>query len=276
VYKVYSTVSGRRFMCDLRDARERGFIGDAPHYNSVFRVFEDPSVTPILKELIVQSSLPLTALESDFAIDSSGFSSARLARWFDTKYGVERKRAEWVKTHIFVGVRTQVVTAIELGGSHDSKMLPPLLETTAENFRIGNVMGDKAYLSNRICELIAKAGGTPFIPPKKLNRADRGGETYRRMFHEFALHRNEWLANYHQRSNVESAFSMIKRKFGDAVRSKTPTAMGNEVLAKVLCHNLCCLNQEAHELGLRSTSILETPDSAFRELVLKFPGLQRA
>jgi hypothetical protein len=25
--------------------------------------------------------------------------------------------------------------------------------------------------------------------------------------------------------------------------------MTNEVLAKVLCHNLCCLNQEAHELG---------------------------
>ncbi len=46
---------------------------------------------------------------------------------------------------------------------------------------------------------------------------------------------------YHKRSNVESTFSMMKRKFGDAVRSKSDTAMVNEVLCKVLAHNLCVL-----------------------------------
>src|SRR5262245_29226805 len=53
-----------------------------------------------------------------------------------------------------------------------------------------------------------------------------------------------------QRSNVESTFSMIKRKFGDSVRSKTDVAMKNEVLAKPVCHNICCINQEAHGLGI--------------------------
>ncbi len=43
---------------------------------------------------------------------------------------------------------------------------------------------------------------------------------------------------------------MVKRKFGDAVRSKTDTAMVNEVLCKFLCHNLCVLIQEQHELGI--------------------------
>jgi hypothetical protein len=43
---------------------------------------------------------------------------------------------------------------------------------------------------------------------------------------------------------------MIKRKFGDSVRSKTDVAMKNEVLAKLVCHNICCVNQEAHELGI--------------------------
>jgi len=33
--------------------------------------------------------------------------------------------------------------------------------------------------------------------------------------------REEFLAHYHKRSNVETAFSMIKAKFGDAVRSKS-------------------------------------------------------
>jgi hypothetical protein len=34
---------------------------------------------------------------------------------------------------------------------------------------------------------------------------------------------------------------MLKRKFGDHVRSRTDVAMKNEVLGKVLCHNICCV-----------------------------------
>jgi hypothetical protein len=43
---------------------------------------------------------------------------------------------------------------------------------------------------------------------------------------------------------------MIKKKCGEYVRSKTETAMVNEVLCKFLVHNLCVLNQEQHELGI--------------------------
>jgi hypothetical protein len=53
-----------------------------------------------------------------------------------------------------------------------------------------------------------------------------------------------------ERSNVESTFSAIKRKFGDSVRSKTDVAMKNEVLCKILCHNLTCLIMEQEVLGI--------------------------
>ena len=36
---------------------------------------------------------------------------------------------------------------------------------------------------------------------------------------------------------------MIKAKFRDHVRSKTPVAMVNEVLCKIICHNICVLIQ---------------------------------
>ena len=58
------------------------------------------------------------------------------------------------------------------------------------------------------------------------------------------------MEHYHRRSNVESTFSAIKRKFGDSVLSKTDAAMVNEVLCKLLCQNLCCLIQEQCELGI--------------------------
>ena len=62
--------------------------------------------------------------------------------------------------------------------------------------------------------------------------------------------RNEFLAHYHKRSKAESVFSAIKRKFGDAVRSRTDAAMVNEVLCKILCHNLTCLIREQELLGI--------------------------
>src|SRR6185312_9844578 len=72
VFKVYSTVSGRRFSSDLREAVERGHIEKAPHYNSIFNYLENPQVEPILRSLIAESSLPLKSVEVDFACDSTG------------------------------------------------------------------------------------------------------------------------------------------------------------------------------------------------------------
>lgn len=43
---------------------------------------------------------------------------------------------------------------------------------------------------------------------------------------------------------------LIKSKFRDAVRSNTETAQINEVLLKVLCHNIYVAIQEMFELGI--------------------------
>jgi transposase len=107
----------------------------------------------------------------------------------------------------------------------------------------------KAYLSNDNLELIAGMGATPFVPFKS-NFLPCGSEVWRRMFHYFAFRREEFLTHYRRRSNVESAFSMIKRKFGDAVRAKTDVAMRNEALAKILCHNIACLISACYELKI--------------------------
>jgi hypothetical protein len=47
--------------------------------------------------------------------------------------------------------------------------------------------------------------------------------------------------------------SMIKAKFGGSVQAKSPTAPVNEVLLKVLCHNIVSLVASIYELGLACT-----------------------
>ena len=47
---------------------------------------------------------------------------------------------------------------------------------------------------------------------------------------------------------------MIKAKFHDHVRAKSDSGMVNEVLAKIICHNICCLIHSISELGIAPTS----------------------
>ena len=62
--------------------------------------------------------------------------------------------------------------------------------------------------------------------------------------------KQEFLRHYHKRSNIESTFSMMKRKSRDSIRSKTDVAMVNDVLCKILCHDLVVLIHEMYELGI--------------------------
>jgi transposase len=251
VFKVYSTVSGRRFMSDMREAERRGHVKKAPHYNSIFNYLENPNVEPILRALITESCRPLKAVEVDFACDSSGFMTSRFVRWYDTKYGVEKQEHEWVKVHLMCGVKTNVVTAVEIHDRNaaDSPQLPSLVNATAKNFTMREVSADKGYSSGANHDSIGKAGAVPFIAFKKNSTGGVGG-LFEKMYHYFALNRQDFLAHYHKRSNVESTFSMMKAKFGDSIRSKTEVAQKNEVLAKILCHNVVVLIHEMYELGI--------------------------
>ncbi len=159
----------------------------------------------------------------------------------------------WVKAHIMIGVKTNVVTSIEVTGPdlNDSPHLPALLETTTKRFQVAELSADKGYISSRNLEAVVAAGAVPYIP-FKLNVTGEGPELWRKMFHFYQFNRSEFLVHYHKRSNVESTFSMMKAKFGASVRSKTATAQMNEVLCKVICHNLCVLVQSIYELRHRA------------------------
>lgn len=257
-FKVYSGMSARRFATDIRQAHADGLLSDAPAYNSVLRYLESEELTPILNDLIVRSALPLKAVETDFAIDSTGFTSTQLVGlWQSEKYGSKRPRVEhdWLKVHAVCGTKTNIVTAIEVTekNTQDSPFFRPLVEDTAANFHVERVQGDKAYSSFANVEMVERLGATAYIPFKSYAKATGKSATWDKLFHFYSLHREEFLAVYHRRSNVESTFSMVKRVFGDFVRSRTRVAQINEVLLKVLCHNIRVLIHEMHELGVDPT-----------------------
>lgn len=249
--KIYNNTSSRRIISDLELAKRAGYIQDVPHFNTVLNYFDDSGMKIVLDYLIQVSALPLKQVEEQFAVDSTGFGTQRFDRWIDLKYRLKSPLGKYKKAHVVCGVKTNIITSLQVtdGNTNDSKMFESLINETAENFNVKEISGDKAYSSRANMDLANKLQIMPFIPFKKnATGKSRGSPTWAKMYKMFAENYLEFAKHYHKRSNVESCFAMIKRKFGDNCRCKSGRSQNNEIRAKILAHNLVVLVHEIFEL----------------------------
>lgn len=252
--KIYNVSSSRRIISDLELAKKAGYIKDVPHFNTVLNYFEDTGLSILLPYLINLSALPLKHVEEKFAIDSTGFGTGRFDRWVDIRASPDSKKRGWKKCHAVCGVKTNIITAVKIteGKAGDSPQFNPLLTETSQLFNVKEITADKAYSSRANLELAKKLGAMPYIPFKKNVKKGKkkGSPMWAEMFEIFTKNYIEFAQHYHKRSNIESCFAMIKRKFGDFVRCKNEKRQENEILCKVLTHNLVCLIHELFELKI--------------------------
>jgi len=69
----------------------------------------------------------------------------------------------------------------------------------------------------------------------------KGSPAWLNAFYHFQNNKTDFLNHYHKRSNVETTFMAIKRKFGETLKSKNTTAQVNELLCKTLAYNITVL-----------------------------------
>jgi transposase len=252
VMKVYSQLSSRRAQCLYYQALERQQLSHAPHFNAVIKTLLKPEITSILHDLVRLSALPLAGTETDFALDSSGFRCSSFGEYCEYAHGTKRMH-NWLKVHICTGVETNIVSDVIITDEHaaDSPQFPILLKNTAGHFQINEVSADPAYSSRKNHDIVDELGGKPFILFKKNATGKTGGSRlWKKAFHYFQLHRDEFDEHYHKRSNVESTFSAIKKKFGETLKSRKRTAQVNEMLCKVIAYNITVLIHAMFELGI--------------------------
>jgi transposase len=253
IQKVYSQLSSRRAHGLFQNATERGQIEHTPDFNVPSKLFKNPEMTPILHELVTLSTLPVAGLESDFSVDSTGFHTTTFSAYNGAKHG-QKKEHQWVKAHLCAGVKTNIVAAVAITDSNsgDSPQFGPLVKKTSEGFTINEVSADMAYSSRLNLQLVANEGSKAYIPFKKNATGRAGGSTiWKKMYHYFQLNRDDFMEHYHKRSNIEATNAAIKRKFGETLKSKNPTAQVNELLAKIIAYNLTVVIHEMYENGIQ-------------------------
>lgn len=255
IQKVYSQLSSRRARSLFMNAQEREQISKAPNFNAINKFLNRPEITPILHELLAISASPLREVESDFAIDSSGFRTNSFNSYAQQKYTLKREH-KWIKAHINTGVKTNIITAVEItdeNGNDSPQFKPLVMTTTANGFTINELSADKAYSSRANYETVREVGGQAYIPFRSNATATSDGSMlWKKMFYYFKMNQEEFLAHYHKRSNVESTFAAIKKKFGETLKSKNRIAQENELLCKFIAYNLTVVIHEMFELGIKA------------------------
>lgn len=252
IQKVYSQLSSRRAHGLFQNATEKGQIDHTPDFNVPSKLFKNPEMTPILHELVTLSALPVAGIENDFSVDSTGFRTTTFNAYNGMKHG-QKKEHQWVKAHLCAGVKTNIVAAVAITDSNggDSPQFGPLVKKTSEGFTINEVSADMAYSSRNNLQFVANEGGKAYIPYRKnATGKSRGSSLWSKMYHYFQINRDDFMEHYHKRSNIEATNAAIKRKFGETLKSKNPTAQVNELLAKIIAYNLTVVIHEMYENGI--------------------------
>ena len=161
-------MSSRRAHTLFQNAEERGQIEKAPCFNTPSYLFNKPEITPILHKLVFLSALPVAGIETDFAVDSTGFRTTSFNAYDSAKYG-RGKEHKWLKAHMCVGVKTNIVTAVTItaGNSNDSPQFSPLIKQTSEGFTINEVSADLAYSSRKTLKLSMELEECPIYHSRK-------------------------------------------------------------------------------------------------------------
>lgn len=249
--KLYSNYSGRKVYSDLVHAQGSNYIKHAPHFNTLTNFLNCSATYELLKKILTVSAMPLKELEDDFSMDSSGFGSYQYERWQIAKWKNKRGWRNYLKGHISIGTRTNIICSCEItpGNFSDIKQAPRLLEVTGANFNMKRVSGDKAYLSQRVLKIIDKFNAEPFIPFRVniKNIGKDSPDSWIKAFNYFKDNKEQFLKHYHKRSNVETTFAMIKVRLGEFLKCKNFVNQRNELVMKFICHNVSCLIQEIYE-----------------------------
>ena len=275
--KVYYKMSYRDAVSELKRHQEELKLAKVPHFNTLRKYMLDPRVTAMLGILLLLVVQPIAPLETVFASDATGFASSRKSEYYTvvikgrkmvkennaTKLLQKKKKKDFVKMHITIGTVTQMVAAAvaTIGKRHESTQLESMVKIVARIFSVKEWLGDSGYLARKACNLVARLGAQPFFWPKSNSTTkSRGSYAWSDMVELFRRNIEEFKRHYHQRSKVESVFSVIKEYFGDFVYSRRIEGQLNELLLKVFDYNLCRLGEVTFLMGVDIGRSL-TPDN---------------
>jgi len=190
---------------------------------------------------------PKVNLERDnivIAVDSTGIKVTNRGEWILDKWKNKRKRKGFIKIHLAVNIKTKKIVSMIVTKEdvHDGKMLKEIVNDVSKNYDIKKVLADGGYDSKDNFRYLDELKITPIIKVRKNSSIKNNSKCIPRKLSVIQqldnLKRWEKTHGYGMRWMAESAFSSIKRTFGEHVSSVKWNNIVNEVMLKASIYNL--------------------------------------
>jgi len=197
-----------------------------PDHSTLNRMFHQLNRVRLLRYLLEQ----LAPREAVIALDSTGYRPSQASAYYQTRTG--RRYRDWFKGAYAVGTESQLILAVHEshgGSANDACFLLPLKRGARPYVkRNGLTLADAGFDCQAVTDRdlippIRRAG--KLVAPERKARADLVSQA-----------RLDGL--FGQRWKTETVHSVIKRKFGDAVRSRALRAQRREPILKAVLYNI--------------------------------------
>jgi len=204
-----------------------------PDHSTLSRAFKKLRLSDLeaLKDELLSQ---MEVQEEVIAADSTSFRLSQASAYYQTRTG--RTYSEWIKGGYAVGISSRLIVAWCSGlGSHpDFGFFLPLKRGSARygqhrnGARVWLLLADAGFDATGVCRMdiippIRRHG--KLVDPKRKGRADL-----------VSAARLDGL--YGQRWQIETVNSVIKRKFGDTIRSRSLRLQRREPILKALVYNI--------------------------------------
>ncbi len=190
---------------------------------------------------------PKVDLEKDnivIAVDSTGIKVTNRGEWILDKWKNKRKRKGFIKIHVAVNIKTKKIVSMIVTKEdvHDGKLLKELVNDVSKNYDIKKVLADGGYDSKDNFRYLDELKITPIIKVRKNSSVKNNSKCIPRKLSVMQqlddLKQWKKMHGYGMRWMAESAFSSVKRAFGEYVSSIKWNNIVNEMMLKASIYNL--------------------------------------
>jgi hypothetical protein len=215
-------------------------ISRIPHFTTLQK-FSDRIAGTVLQGMI-SSFITLLLINVNhifFGIDSSGFKSTHSSQYYTERTKL-RKKKKWIKLSVGADVLKQIICSIKIRRAphhtrHDNIDFKPIIARTSEIRPLSVAVADKGYDSEENHVLVReRLKAYSIIPPRNMHVPIwKTHGRYRKQ-----MKRGYTKLLYNQRNKDETIMSVIKRLFGEYVRSKLIRTQNRELSFRCIAYNM--------------------------------------
>ena len=183
------------------------------------------------------------------SIDSTGIKVTNRGQWMDEKWNTQNRKG-YLKIHVAVDIKTKEILALEVTDEkvHDGRMLKKLVDHVLDSSssesnmaKVKSALADGAYDSNTNFQYLENKRIKPGIKVRKNSIISCKNNSFRNK--QVIQQSKDFLKwkkkrKYGHRWMAETAFSSIKRTFGEQVSATRFQNMVKEMMIKVSLYNL--------------------------------------